>query len=128
MKRIDEDLYQEWKKKLKDSGFVDIEWGKGRLAGGFLRLGNVKGGNFFENRAQHEEYFRMLGIYAHHCPTCPSKYKDIIAAYAMLGSLPKAVKEVGSRGSYVNIYKYLHKHHEEIMAFVRGFDLQALND
>jgi hypothetical protein len=84
-----DDLLKEWNKKLKDSGFVDIEANNSGLMGS-------KNMNPYKKKAANKleaEWYRIVGLYAHHCPKLKDKYVEAL----LLVSEGQSYKEISDK-------------------------------
>lgn len=120
-----------WNRKLKESGFQDIEkWDsfiskrkqKVQFIRSHIRWDRYKTKQkFLEQSTDLQSYFRVLGIYAHHGPIKP-KYKEIIIKYSELGFLSKALRALGSKISPIVVQRYLNTNKLKMLHFVNEMD------
>lgn len=96
------ELAAEWNKKLKKSGFNDIEVGgisfkKHKYQPWFndtLDRANDKEKNYSANLYKVER-FQIIGVYAHNCETLDPLFAKILQHYANGLSIDAAIKKVG---------------------------------
>ena len=128
-------LKMEWNRKLKDSGFQDIEmWDSFKIRNSikFIRshirwdMYKTKE-NFLNSKEEYSNYFRVLGIYAHHGPM-PLKYKDIIIEYGNTGSIPQAIKNIKSTVAPTAVYNYLQRNLNKMITFVNELDRDCIDE
>lgn len=120
-------LQREWYTKLKESGFEDIE--NVPANGGViftkpaLRFDNVKG-DFWTYRKEYQDFFRVIGLYAHHYPLIQGWMKAILVEYAQCGSIPKAIRACGG-GTTKRVVGYFIKMNLKYMIeFVNKLELE----
>ena len=116
-----------WNKKLKDSGFKDIEmWDsfdkrktqRIQFIRSHIRWSHYKTKQkFLEQGDNLSNYFRVLGLYAHHGPI-KEKYKEIVILYTELGSIPKSLQALNSNIQQRAIQKYLVTNMPKMLKFV----------
>jgi len=118
-------LRLKWNKKLKDSGFVDIENDyNDRLSHGPLKFSNVKG-DFFQNRSEYQDFFRVIGLYAHNCKTIEPRHRWVLEEYAECGSIPKAIENSGSNMKSKTMWAYIKRNFPKMLSFVNQLDREG---
>lgn len=115
------DLQKIWYKKLKKEGFNDIENNCGFSDKGSPRYENNPY-DFWGKRFQYRDFFRVIGLYAYHCPDIEERHKLVLIEYAECGSIPKAIER-----SEVNISKramghYIRKNTSKMLSFVNSME------
>lgn len=115
--KIDKHLQDFWNDKLKDDGFKDIEDGHFYDT---MRYYHHKG-NYFQNRKEYSDYYRIIGLYIHH-NEIKEKYKEILECYVECGSIPLAIRVCGSKVKAVSVYKYLETNFKKMLIWVNELD------
>jgi len=123
-------LEQAHRIKLKKSGFEDIEKWQNAYKGNDNQIKFIKGHirwsrygskkNYLMREEDLKSYFRIVGLFAYHAPEAvlPLKYRAILQTYAQCGSLTEAIKANNSTITVGSLYKFLERHHNDILAFV----------
>ena len=123
------DLLNKWNKKLKDSGFKDIEgWSTSGRQHTFGFLDSLTRNNERDNNIGKAEKYRMIGIYAHNYPDLSDNLREVLSLYSNEVSLSKAVTMVTPKMNYETVRSHLFKRRFKIMDFVRQLDEEANND
>ncbi len=112
-----EHMVKFWNSKLKEDGFKDIER-NGRLDEPF-RYSNHD--NFFQNRAEYEQYYRVIGLYINHVEI-PSDYKKILEHFVECGSMPEAIALSGCNIKLSTIYAYLKRTFPTMLLYVNNME------
>jgi len=122
------ELEREWYKRLKDSGFRDIENKYNqRLDPGPLRYSNFHG-NLFENRLENQSYFRVIGLYIHHCKNVKERHKKVLERYIESGNIPTAIEEAKVDMKPKTMWTYLTRNFNKMLEFVNKLDKEAQDD
>jgi len=116
-----------WNKKLKESGFQDIEKWDGfstrkkkqlHFIRSHIRWSDFKTKkNFHQTSEETFNYFRVLGLFAHHGPVT-AKYKEILIEYTMCGSLSKAIRTIDPNIKHSATLEYIHRNFKKMLKFV----------
>ena len=118
-----------WNKKLKDSGFKDIErWSTSGRQHSTGFLDNLDRNGDRDSHINKEERFRMIGIYAHHYPGLSDNLREVLHLYANEVPLRKAIDMVKPKLNYETVKSHLYTKHNKIMDFVRELDIEDSND
>lgn len=119
-------LLGEWNKKLKDSGFEDIEgWSvtgtqhKAKLLDDLNR--NSKRDSSSSKLGKMEK-FRIIGIFANNYPNLPTNLREALHQYSNSCTLSKAVKNVNPPLNYNTVKSYINKKLPMMIEFVRSLD------
>lgn len=92
------ELATEWNKKLKKSGFNDIEVGgisfKKRKYQPWFNNELTRAENF-KNDLSKIDRFAVIGVYAHNCKTLNPLFAKVLQHYANGLSIPASIKKVG---------------------------------
>lgn len=127
-------LEQEWRIKLKKSGFSDYEMWDNKPHKNKKRIKFIKGHvrmhrygnmpNFYRRMEQTQEYYRIIGLYAFHCPEgeMPEKYRALLQEYVQHGYRSQAIKAVAPEIKNSAIEMYLIKNLHKMIDFVRKLD------
>lgn len=117
-------LKHEYRLKLKESGFEDIEgWSNDesnqRIIKGHIRWDWYKTvANFQADCKDKTDYFHILSLYSFHCTTIPDKYKRILQEYAQVGAIEKAIKNLKSTEKADNVRNYIKNNIKKMIEFV----------
>lgn len=79
----------------------------------------------FSIKAQEtSEYFRIIGLYAHHAPKndMPEKYRKLLQVYATCGYRNEAIRKVAPKVKPSAIEMYLNRNFKRMIEFVRQLD------
>ena len=123
------ELELEYNRKLKASGFQDIEkWSTSKRK--VKRLQFIRGHTrwfiyktkrkFLELKNESFNYYRVLGLFANHAPTDPilEQYREIIKEYAMSGCLSKAVRKINPTINRKSVCTYINTNLKKMILFV----------
>jgi len=122
-----EELYKlkhEWRLKLKESGFEDIElWNNGdqrnvKFIKGHLRYRSQSALQLNQKINETKEFFRIIGLYANHCKTIPFKYIILLQDYAITGNMTQSLRNTKSDISIRAATKYVQSNFPKMIAFV----------
>lgn len=127
-------LEQIWRLKLKKSGFSDYEmWDnrprKKKKTIRFIkshirvqRYGSMD--NYYRYMHQVQNYFRIIGLYAHHCPKgqMPEKYRALLQDYVNHGYRSQSIRNVAPEIKNSAIEMYLMKNLSKMIEFVSQLD------
>ncbi len=118
-------LMDEWNKKLKDSGFKDIEH-HGKLQKKGIDWRNYDGDNekFSRKRAQYSEYHWVLEVNAYNNNKIPFDKRRLIIRH--LDTLGDRKAHVDFRASLpmkgLLFYEFLQRRKKMMLEFARGFN------
>ena len=116
-------LQREWNKKLKDSGFRDIErWSTTGNAHNSAMLDDLNRNASRDNIVGKEEKFRVIGIYANNYYELSAKMRKILHLYANECNLTEAVKRVDPTINYNTVKSFIHNNFPKMVEFVRKLD------
>ena len=134
-------LEHEWRLKLKKSGFSDIEmWNnvpkqkrkKITFIKGHIRLSVYKSySNFKQQAAETLEYYRVIGLCAHHAPAITpgyEKYRELLKDYAQSGYIARSIRDIcpGTKTRAVELY--IMRNFPKMLEFVRSLDRETDDD
>jgi hypothetical protein len=73
-----------------------------------------------QNADETFEYYRILGLYAHHCPKgeMPEKYRKLLQVYASCGYRNEAIRKVAPKVKPSAIEMYLMRNFHKMIEFV----------
>lgn len=129
-----------WNEKLKEAGFENIEMWRMKYERKFETVKFIKGHirwddyknitNFTNIMHNKEEYYRIIGIYAHHGPTFTvmELYRDILKELAMTGNMAKAIRNCGSDVKISALGMFLKRNFQQMSDFVRNIDKEQNNE
>lgn len=134
-------LEEEWRLKLKVSGFNDVESTDYRTKNKFKRLCFIKGRirfgkyggleAFKRRRSEVFEYYRIIGLYAHHSPPGSprlEKYRELLKELALTGSPSKAIRNLNSTVKYITLWNFVNDLFPQMLEFVKDLEEETLND
>lgn len=129
-------LDHEWRLKLKESGFKDIEfWDNSkskkrvRFIRGHVRWFSYKTKAFYLMKSRDTEcYFRVIGVYINHCKTVPDKYKKILEHYVECGLVGQAIKKSGLEIPVQTVWSYIVRNFAKMLTFVNALDDECINE
>ena len=57
-----------------------------------------------------EGFFRVMGLYAHHCKDIPERYRAILQDYSISGDIRASTKKINNGVPEKSVYSYLYNH------------------
>ncbi len=117
-------LEQEWRIKLKQSGFNDIEKWDNRPNRNLKQIKFLDNFDKLKQKAlntQTEEYYRVIGLYAHHAPSerYIDKYREFLKLYAMSAKWEETAQILGyTRESLEAVKKFTYRNLSKMLVFV----------
>lgn len=133
-------LEQTWRMKLKESGFSDYEMWDNKPHKKIKKIKFIKShirvqrygsmDNYYRYMGQVQDYFRIIGLYAHHCPPgeMPEKYRALLQDYVQHGYRSQSIREVAPEIKNSAIEMYLQKNLHKMIEFVRQLDNEDEDD
>lgn len=133
-------LEQEWRLKLKQSGFSDYELWDNKPRKKIKKIKFIKShirvhrygsmDNYYRYMSQVQDYFRIIGLYAHHCPVgeMPEKYRALLQDYVHHGYRTQSIRDVAPDIKNSAIEMYLQKNLHKMIEFVRQLDTEDEDD
>lgn len=134
-------LEHQWRLQLKSSGFSDIEmWDnkprrkvkRVKFIKGHIRLKRYKGyANFKVKWSETADFYRVIGLYAHHAPLLRPKYeqyRELLKDYAESGYIIRSIRKVNPRIKSKAVEMYLVRHFHEMLAFVNKLEQEEEYD
>lgn len=127
-------LEHKWRLKLKDSGFSDVEMWDNKPRHRVKRVKFIKGHirlqrhktlkRFVEVAQEGFEYFRVIGLFAHHAPAgmLLEKYRLLLQDYATTGYRLRSIRDVAPEIKPSAIEMYLLDNFPKMLKFVREMD------
>ncbi len=128
------DLEHEWRLKLKASGFQDVEMWSNKPESKVKKLKFIKGQvrmywyktreNFWRDMKDKHNYYRVIGLYAHHAPvtTVDAKYREILKELAVCGNRQHAIDRAAPHIKRSSFIMYLKRNLPKMLAFVNKLD------
>lgn len=121
-------LEHKYRLLLKESGFQDIEaWDnrpkakckKVKFIKGHLRLRGKTPDRFLEDSYSKMEFFRIIGIYSHHCTKVPVKYRAVLQDYSISGNMAQSIRDTKSTVTRNTLGHFIKRHLPNMIKFVK---------
>lgn len=121
-------LEHKYRLLLKESGFDDIEaWDNHpknetkqiKFIKGHLRYRGKSIKDFSRDSLYKTEFFRIIGLYSHHFPKLPEKYRTILQDYSLTGNMSESIRRTQSEVNRNTLGHYIKAHLTEMITFVK---------
>ena len=127
-------LRMQWNRKLKESGFQDIEkWDsfkvKNKQKIQFIRS-HIRWSDFGTKEKflrvgdDTSSYFRVLGLYAHHGPI-KDKYRELFLLYCDNGNLKKSIRDLKLDVTVQAVHMYITRNMPKMVKYVNDLDNES---
>ena len=118
-------LQSVWNKKLKDSGFNDIEkWSVNGNQSSYKMLDNFDRNKNRSEKLGKGDRYRIIGIYAYNYKKLDTDMAKVLQLYANSMTLKEAIAETKSTLKPYQVTDFIRKNMQQMINFVNNLEIE----